>query len=139
MEARLPLVVALPTRPPGLPQDYDAVARAAWVDGNQEFAAESTRGKVIEVEDTGHDIHVDQPEVVIDAIRDVRDYRERPAQEYGARSVRSREASFFWSRTGRSASRVASAARSASNAPSTAVLPSRVSRTITPRRSAGSG
>ncbi len=70
----LPVIVLqapLPKRPPGLPRDYDAVARAAWVDANVEFAAESTRGQVVEVEDTGHDIHVDQPEVVMDAIRDV--------------------------------------------------------------------
>lgn len=65
------LQAPLPERPPGLPVAYDAVARAAWVDANLEFAAESTRGKVIEVEDTGHDIHVDQPEVVMDAIREV--------------------------------------------------------------------
>ena len=70
----LPVIVLqapLPKRPAGLPRDYDAVARAAWVDANVEFAAESTRGQVVEVEDTGHDIHVDQPEVVMDAIRDV--------------------------------------------------------------------
>jgi len=70
----LPVIVLqapLPPRPAGIPRGYDAVARTAWVDGNEEFAAESTRGTVIEVEDTGHDIHVDQPEVVMDAIRDV--------------------------------------------------------------------
>jgi pimeloyl-ACP methyl ester carboxylesterase len=65
------LQAPLPTRPPGLPRSYDAVARAAWVEANVEFAAESTRGAVVEVEDTGHDIHVDQPEVVMDAIREV--------------------------------------------------------------------
>ena len=70
----LPVIVLqapLPERPHGLPRDYDAVARASWVDANVEFAAESTRGQVVEVEDTGHDIHVDQPEAVMDAIRDV--------------------------------------------------------------------
>ena len=36
-----------------------------------ELAAESTRGTLIEVEDTGHNIHDDQPEIVMDAIRDV--------------------------------------------------------------------
>ena len=39
--------------------------------GHQELAAESTRGTLIEVEDTGHNIQDDQPEVVMDAIRDV--------------------------------------------------------------------
>jgi pimeloyl-ACP methyl ester carboxylesterase len=70
----LPVIVLqapLPTRPAGLPRDYHAVARTSWVEGNKEFAAESTRGAVVEVEDTGHDIHVDQPEVVMDAIREV--------------------------------------------------------------------
>ena len=67
------LQAPFPARPPGLPEDYDAVARTSWVDANEEFAAESTRGTVVEVEDTGHDIHVDQPEVVMDAIREVMD------------------------------------------------------------------
>jgi pimeloyl-ACP methyl ester carboxylesterase len=70
----IPVIVLqapLPERPAGIPRDYDAVARKAWVDANLEFAAESTRGKVVEVEDTGHDIHVDQPGVVMDAIREV--------------------------------------------------------------------
>ena len=70
----LPVIVLqapFPKRPPGLPRAYDAVARAAWVEANEEFAAESMRGTVIEVQDTGHDIHVDQPEVVMDAIREV--------------------------------------------------------------------
>lgn len=65
------LQAPFPERPPGLPRDYDRTARAAWTAGNEEFAAESTRGRVIKVEDTGHDIHVDQPQVVIDAILDV--------------------------------------------------------------------
>ena len=39
--------------------------------GFRELAAESTRGTLIEVEDTGHNIQDDQPEVVMDAIRDV--------------------------------------------------------------------
>ncbi len=70
----LPVIVLqapFPKRPAGLPRAYDAVARAAWVEANEEFAGESMRGTVIEVEDTGHDIHVDQPEVVMDAIREV--------------------------------------------------------------------
>ncbi|MDZ5620626.1 alpha/beta fold hydrolase [Nocardioides bizhenqiangii] len=67
----LVLQAPFPPRPVGLPRDYDEVARAAWTNGNKELAAESTRGEVIEVENTGHDIHADRPEVVMDAIRDV--------------------------------------------------------------------
>lgn len=65
------LQAPFPPRPAGLPRSYDALARAAWTEANVEFAAESRRGRVVKVEDTGHDIHVDQPNVVIDAIREV--------------------------------------------------------------------
>jgi pimeloyl-ACP methyl ester carboxylesterase len=70
----LPVVVlrAPPLPPlPGLPDEYHAATLAAISDGHGEFAAESTRGTLIEVEDTGHNIQDDQPEVVMDAIRDV--------------------------------------------------------------------
>ena len=70
----LPVVVlrspALPPLP-GLPDNYHAATLAAMSDGFREFAAESTRGTLIEVEDTGHNIQNDQPEVVMNAIRDV--------------------------------------------------------------------
>lgn len=67
------VVLRSPARPPlpGLPDSYHAATVAAFDDGFRELAAESTRGTLIEVEDTGHDIHVDRPEVVMDAIRDV--------------------------------------------------------------------
>ena len=60
-----------PPRVPDLPDSYHAASEAAFDDGFRELAAESTRGTLIEVEDTGHNIHVDRPEVVMDAIRDV--------------------------------------------------------------------
>ena len=56
---------------PGLPDSYHAATETALDDGFMELAAESTRGTLIEVEDTGHNIHDDQPEIVMDAIRDV--------------------------------------------------------------------
>jgi pimeloyl-ACP methyl ester carboxylesterase len=66
------VVLQAPFPPPGgLPRSYAAVAQEAWTNGNKELAAESTRGRVIKVEDTGHNIHEDQPEVVMDAILDV--------------------------------------------------------------------
>ncbi len=70
----LPVVVLRgPPLPPlpGLPDSYHAATEAAFDDGFMELAAESTRGTLIEVEDTGHNIHDDQPEIVMDAIRDV--------------------------------------------------------------------
>ena len=70
----LPVVVlrAPPLPPlPWLPRGYRPATLSAMRDGYREFAAESTRGTLIEVEDTGHNIQDDQPEVVMDAIRDV--------------------------------------------------------------------
>lgn len=70
----LPVVVLrAPPLPylPGLPRGYHEATLAAITAGHQEFAAESTRGALIEVEDTGHNIQDDQPEIVMDAIRDV--------------------------------------------------------------------
>ena len=55
----------------GAPSGYHAATEAAFDAGFRELAAESTRGTLIEVEDTGHNIQDDQPEVVMDAIRDV--------------------------------------------------------------------
>jgi pimeloyl-ACP methyl ester carboxylesterase len=60
-----------PPRVPGLPDSYHAATVAAFSDGFRELAAESTRGTLVEVDDTGHNIQDDQPEVVMDAIRDV--------------------------------------------------------------------
>ena len=67
------VVLRAPPLPPvaGLPTSYERLTVSAMSDGYREFADESTRGTLIEVEDTGHNIHDDQPEVVMDAIRDV--------------------------------------------------------------------
>ncbi len=70
----LPVVVLqAPRLPylPGLPRHFHEATIAAIDDGAEEFAAESTRGTVIRVKDTGHNIQEDQPEAVMDAIRDV--------------------------------------------------------------------
>jgi hypothetical protein len=70
----LPVVVLrAPPLPylPGLPREYHEATLAAFDDGFREYAAESARGTLIEVEDTGHNIQDDQPQVVMDAIRDV--------------------------------------------------------------------
>lgn len=65
------LQAPLPPRPAGIPLSYHKAADAAVIGGNKELAAESADGSVIEVEDTGHNIHEDQPQVVMDAILDV--------------------------------------------------------------------
>lgn len=70
----LPTVVLRSPGPPpmpGLPDSYHAATVAAFDDGFTELAAESTRGTLVEVDDTGHNIQDDQPDVVMDAIRDV--------------------------------------------------------------------
>ena len=70
----LPVVVLrAPPLPylPGLPRSYHKATLEAMSQGNKEFAAESTRGTLIEVEDTGHNIQFDQTEAVMDAISDV--------------------------------------------------------------------
>ena len=56
---------------PGLPKSFLAAEEAAIDEGNQELAAESARGSVVQVEDTGHYIMMDRPDAVIDAILDV--------------------------------------------------------------------
>ena len=55
----------------GLPHHFHQATITAIDQGMKEFAAESTSGTVITVQDTGHNIHEDQPEVVMDAILDV--------------------------------------------------------------------
>jgi pimeloyl-ACP methyl ester carboxylesterase len=56
---------------PGLTHRYHEANVAAIAAGNEEFVAESRRGTLLKVEDTGHNIQDDQPEVVMDAILDV--------------------------------------------------------------------
>jgi pimeloyl-ACP methyl ester carboxylesterase len=48
----------------------DELARLdrAWAEGEQRWADLSTRSTVVTVDDTGHHIHVDQPQVVVDAV-----------------------------------------------------------------------
>ena len=70
----LPVVVLqAPRLPPfeGLPRSYYNAVVTAVDDGAEQFAAESTRGRLVHVDHTGHNIQDDQPEVVMDAIREV--------------------------------------------------------------------
>ena len=70
----LPVVVLqAPRLPylPGLPRRFHQATVETIDQGAEEFAAESTRGTLIKVKDTGHDIQADRPEVVMDAILDV--------------------------------------------------------------------
>jgi len=71
----LPLVVLVSSPDPTIWGDLSSalIARLEQlrVDLYQEYAALSTNGSLVVVEDTGHYIHLDQPQVVIDAILQV--------------------------------------------------------------------
>jgi pimeloyl-ACP methyl ester carboxylesterase len=56
---------------PGVSAEDVAGYKAAEDEMQAEMAALSTRGKQIIAEDCGHHIHVEQPQLVIDAIREV--------------------------------------------------------------------
>jgi pimeloyl-ACP methyl ester carboxylesterase len=62
-----------PRYSPGLPRSWHRSGVAAIKAGGRELAAESTHGTFTTVRNTGHDIQVDRPEVVADAILDVMD------------------------------------------------------------------
>ena len=53
--------------PPELAATFDEI----WYAGQQELADESTAGSVVEVPGSGHEIQVDQPAAVVDAIESV--------------------------------------------------------------------
>jgi pimeloyl-ACP methyl ester carboxylesterase len=66
----LPMVVvtAAHRRDPGpSPTEYERLD-AAWADGMERWAALSSASTIVTIEDTGHDIHVDQPQLVIDEL-----------------------------------------------------------------------
>jgi pimeloyl-ACP methyl ester carboxylesterase len=68
-----PLVVLTHSeiRYPGMTADQTAVAEQAWRAGHQRLAALSSRGSARVVPGTGHHIQIEQPQAVIDAVRQV--------------------------------------------------------------------
>jgi pimeloyl-ACP methyl ester carboxylesterase len=73
--AAMPLVVLTADRTmasfPGLTDAQRAQFVAAWTAGHDALARRSTQGKNVAVPDSGHYIQIDQPTVVVGAIRDV--------------------------------------------------------------------
>jgi pimeloyl-ACP methyl ester carboxylesterase len=73
--AAMPLVVLTAGRTmasfPGLNDTQRAQFKAAWNAGHDALAHRSTQGKNIAVPESGHFIQIDQPAVVVDAIRGV--------------------------------------------------------------------
>jgi pimeloyl-ACP methyl ester carboxylesterase len=71
----IPLVVltrGLSTDPyPSLSDEEAQQGEAVWDELQAELVALSSNGKQVIAEESGHHIHLDQPELVIDAIRDV--------------------------------------------------------------------
>jgi pimeloyl-ACP methyl ester carboxylesterase len=59
------------TLPAGLSTAEVTRLTDAWDDGQQEWTALSTTARLVSVDDTGHHIEIDQPEIVIDAITDL--------------------------------------------------------------------
>lgn len=58
-------------RMPMLDEAVNERFEALFADLQGELAALSTRGRVVVAEDAGHDIHLDRPDLVLDAIRSV--------------------------------------------------------------------
>jgi len=69
-----PLVVLSSATPPRESVQNDKVYAefsSRWKTGQQALAKRSTKGEWIEVPDSGHDIQLDQPQVVVDAVKRV--------------------------------------------------------------------
>jgi pimeloyl-ACP methyl ester carboxylesterase len=66
----LPLIVLSATLPFGDTPE-EAEAQGLWIEAQEAQAALSTQGEFLAVEDSRHYIYVDQPQVVIDAVREI--------------------------------------------------------------------
>jgi pimeloyl-ACP methyl ester carboxylesterase len=67
----LPLVIVGASRPnPAFGEDAEAFQRF-WIEQSRELAARSTRGTFVLAPESGHHLHVDAPDVVLEAVRQV--------------------------------------------------------------------
>lgn len=64
----LTVVTAAHRSPDGITPEEQARLDRLWADGQQRWAGLSSSSKVVTVEDTGHDIHIDQPQAVLDEV-----------------------------------------------------------------------
>ena len=74
LQADIPLVVLSHGRKLSLPNASDEVitrVEAAWLDLQRELASRSSRGRLVIAQRSGHNIQNDEPEVVVEAIREV--------------------------------------------------------------------
>jgi pimeloyl-ACP methyl ester carboxylesterase len=73
----LPLVVVSSGRPNPA---FGAAAKdfqQFWIEQNRTLATRSTRGRFLLAEESGHHVHVDAPDVVLDAVRQVLEEQRR--------------------------------------------------------------
>ena len=64
----LTIITAAHRNPEGITPDEQARLDQQWDAGQRRWADRSSRSKVVTVEDTGHDIHLDQPQTVLDEV-----------------------------------------------------------------------
>ena len=72
--AHIPLIVLNHgrfQRMPGLSEEDNREFEQTWQQMQSELTAQSSRGKRIDAEKSGHYIQLDQPELVIESIREV--------------------------------------------------------------------
>jgi pimeloyl-ACP methyl ester carboxylesterase len=72
--ADIPLLVLTHGRKLSLPNASDELmtrVEAAWLELQRELASRSSRGRLVIAERSGHNVQNDQPELVIEAIREV--------------------------------------------------------------------
>jgi pimeloyl-ACP methyl ester carboxylesterase len=68
----IPLIVLSHSVPsPGLPGDVSEPYESAWQEIQLEHSMLSTNGKLVKVENSGHNIQLDRPDVVIEAIQEI--------------------------------------------------------------------
>lgn len=64
----LAVITAAHRSPDGITADEQARLDQLWADGQERWAERSSSSKVVTVDDTGHDIHLDQPQAVLDEV-----------------------------------------------------------------------
>ena len=70
----IPIIVLTHTafpRGPGETQEQRDAKNQLWIDLHDQIAAMSTRGRRLTVENTGHNIQLEQPQIIIDSILEV--------------------------------------------------------------------
>jgi pimeloyl-ACP methyl ester carboxylesterase len=67
----LPLVVIAATRPNPLFGEPAEAYQRFWIEQSEKVAEKSSRGRFVRAEGSGHHIHLDAPQIVLDAVREM--------------------------------------------------------------------